>query len=100
MKLRSLYQQIGKELWLTLPLLAGCESTTFVDCPTFEMVSCLDTDACRYRLYGDGSGECRNTCDPFGDDPCQDGFQCELASYWDPSADVMPPPQEDLCIEY
>jgi hypothetical protein len=82
-----------------LLILLGCESTTFVDCPTFEMNSCLDTDACRYILYGDGSGECRNRCDPLADEPCAEGFLCDVASYWDPSVDTTPGPVDDLCID-
>jgi hypothetical protein len=99
MMLRSLCQQVGTQWWPVLVLVLGCESTTFVDCPTFEMESCLETDACRYRLYGDGSGECRNTCDPFEEEPCPPGFECDVASYWDPSADKLSGSQEDLCVD-
>ncbi len=86
--------------WLLVPLaVLGCESSTFVDCPTFERDGCLETEECRYRLYGDGTGECRNTCDPLAEQPCPDGLRCEVASYWTPEADAMPPPQTDLCVD-
>lgn len=84
---------------LALLLLLGCDSTTFVDCPTFGKSSCVDADACRYVLYGDGSGECRNTCDPFADDPCPDGFDCALTEYWDPATAESLGPLTDLCID-
>lgn len=87
--------------WIgVLSLLLGCESSTFVDCPSFERESCLETDACRYRLYGDGSGECRNVCDVLEEDPCPAGFSCTFVTYYDPELDgQMPGPQTDLCVD-
>jgi hypothetical protein len=96
--MKRLFDDVWKRFALALPLLFGCESTTFVDCPTFGRDSCLETDACRYRLYGDGNGECRNTCDPLSDDPCPDGFDCELASYWSPGEDDVEL-LTDLCVD-
>lgn len=82
-----------------LLFLLGCESSTFVDCPTFEMSSCLDTDECRYLLYGDGSGECRNRCDPFVEQPCPEGYTCDVTSYWEPGVDTGAGPVDDICVD-
>jgi hypothetical protein len=88
--------------WLGALLLFGCESSTFIDCPSFDETTCYDDDACVFLVYADGTEACRNACDALGEEneaTCPDGLRCELAVYYDPTTPELEEHLADVCVE-